>query len=641
MDSKILKELKKVLNMFGDKYIKEEVLNKSVVLQDIKNYNEELVEELLNNSTIKKHYTKNINNHIVIEIDKLMQTFEMDTPWMNSATNYSKKIGLTTNNKFITENQDVVLDFPYKDTVLKAGMTKEDVAENETVNEPFYNEIMDAEEIDRLLDPKIFVQTKRYTQNGVEENIEFNDDDNLVIKGNNLLALHTLKERYAGKVKLIYIDPPYNTGNDSFQYNDKFNHSTWLTFMKNRLEIAKKLLRDDGSILVQCDDNEHAYLQVLMNDIFGRDNFITNFIWEKKTGSSDANHIANITEYILLYAKNLNSIDLNKNHESFDKNRYKYKDEYFEERGYFYYDTLDRGGLRYSDSLNYGVEDPDGNIHYPNGRNKFENDGWTWKWSKSKVEWGLKNGFCEFVEQNDGYRLKYKTYLKVDNEGKSIDRSAPYKNLIKGILNTHATKEIKTLFGTKKFKTPKPEELLKYLINIASDEEDIILDFFMGSATTQAVAHKMNRKYIGIEQMDYIEDVSVERLKKVIDGEQGGISEEVNWQGGGSFVYAELMPKSMGYLKTVLTAKSIKELKDVYKLMIDNVATDFRVDLEAVREELTNNEIKLEDKKQLLAKIIDKNGLYYNYSEINDKNVRDFINSSDYQFNQSFYSKED
>ncbi|RAN59601.1 type III restriction endonuclease subunit M [Dolosigranulum pigrum] len=631
MDSKILKELKKVLNMFGDKYIKEEVLNKSMILHDIKNYNQELVEELLNNSTIKKHYTKNINNHIVIEIEKLMQTFEMDTPWMNSATNYSKKIGLTTNNKFITENQDVVLDFPYKDTVLKAGMTKEDVAENETVNEPFYNEIMDAEEIDRLLDPKIFVQTKRYTQNGVEENIEFNDDDNLVIKGNNLLALHTLKERYAGKVKLIYIDPPYNTGNDSFQYNDKFNHSTWLTFMKNRIEIAKKLLSDDGSIWINIDDDESHYLKVLCDEIFNRENFVANIIWEKKhTRANDAKWFSDSHDHILVYAKNKEYWNLIK--------------------------------LPRTEKMNKAYTNPDNDpngrwqsmpLHAKSGSFATSSEEFRYKFSNG-VEWSPPSGTYSRFSKESLKKLDNENKIWFGIDGTNVPRYKKYLSELTGGTvpktlwkhtevghNQDAKKEISNLFESSKFDTPKPEKLLQQILYIGSNKGDIILDFFMGSATTQAVAHKMNRKYIGIEQMDYIEDVSVERLKKIIDGEQGGISEEVNWQGGGSFVYAELMPKSMGYLKTVLTAKSIKELKDVYKLMIDNVATDFRVDLEAVREELTNNEIKLEDKKQLLAKIIDKNGLYYNYSEINDKNVRDFINSSDYQFNQSFYSKDD
>lgn len=296
--------------------------------------------------------------------------------------------------------------------------------------------------------------------------------------------------------------------------------------------------------------------------------------------------------------------------------------------------------MRYSDSLNYGIELPNGDLLYPNGRNHFENDGWTWKWNKEKVKWGLKNGFCEFTKKGDSYNIKYKVYLKVDNKGNQIEKSAPYKNLIKGILNTHATSELNKLFGRKLFDTPKPEKLLQTLITIGSNESDIVLDFFMGSATTQAVAMKMNRRFIGIEQMDYINTISVPRLQKVMEGEQGGISKDVDWQGGGSFVYAELMEKSKGYLDSVLQAENTDSLKQIYQLMLENVDLDFRADLEQVQEML-NDTISLEDKKRLLVKVIDKNQLYYNYSEIDDANVRELISDNDYAFNQSFYKEEE
>ena len=202
-----------------------------------------------------------------------------------------------------------------------------------------------------------------------------------------------------------------------------------------------------------------------------------------------------------------------------------------------------------------------------------------------------------------------------------------------------ANSEIKTMFGNTAFSTPKPEKLIKRILHMATNENDLVLDFFMGSATTQAVAMKMNRRFIGIEQMDYINTVSVPRLQKVMEGEQGGISKDVDWQGGGSFVYAELMEKSKGYLQDVLNASNSDQLNTIYQLMLENVDLDFRADLESVQKMLKDT-ISLEDKKRLLIKVIDKNQLYYNYAEIDDTNVRELISDADYAFNQSFYEED-
>lgn len=196
--------------------------------------------------------------------------------------------------------------------------------------------------------------------------------------------------------------------------------------------------------------------------------------------------------------------------------------------------------------------------------------------------------------------------------------------------------------GTSAFGTPKPERLLQRILTIGSNESDIVLDFFMGSATTQAVAMKMNRRFIGIEQMDYIKTVSVERLKKVIAGEQGGISKDVNWQGGGSFVYAELMEKNQGYLKDVQQAETTKQLEDVVHRMIEGGADfDFRVDVEKVLQDLEYQAMALADKNQLIVKVIDKNQLYYAYSDMDDHNVQELMSDSDIAFNKSFYGERD
>src|SRR5699024_9054179 len=260
MDTKINDAIKSVLQQFGDKYFIEGILNKNKVIQDLDGYDKDLLEAFVSDEVLRSHFTMDVAGNIVIQTNKLIDLFEADEYWKDSYTRYSKKIGLTAGGIFIDEATDVVLDFPYKDTVLKASMSKDDTDKNDLrPDEPFLNEIIAKEEIDTLLDKKIFVNAIKYDEKGEHDITRINEDDNLIIKGNNLLALHTLKDKYAGKVKLIYIDPPYffhaNKSEDTFMYNSNFKLSTWLTFMKNRLEIARELLSEDGAIFMQVSDD--------------------------------------------------------------------------------------------------------------------------------------------------------------------------------------------------------------------------------------------------------------------------------------------------------------------------------------------------------------------------------------------------
>ena len=542
-------------------------------------------------------------------------------------TKHSNKIGLYSNSKggFVQNDSEVVLNFPFKDTVLEAGMSKEDVGREER----FLHVEVDSKDIDTLEEPKVLTRFCHIDKNGekpitADSNVKFFDAEgdlkqNLLIKGNNLLALYSLRDKLVGKVKLIYIDPPYNTGNDSFRYNDKFNHSAWLVFMKNRLERARELLSDDGVIVVQCDDSEQAYLRVLMDEVFSRDNFIATLVWEKKTGASDARHIATITEYAIVFSKNIHNVRFTKNTKAFDINRYKHTDEYIEERGRFYYDNLDRGTLGYHVQLDYGVETPDGTIIFPNGRKKQFDDGWRWKWGKEKFDWGIENGFIKLIKAPTGqWKVKYKIYLNVDNNNKPIKKSSPHKNLISGILNTHATAEIQALFGKKAFSTPKPEGLIQKIIDMTTSEGDIVLDFCLGSGTTSAVAHKMNRRWIGVEQMDYIESIAKERLKSVIAGEQGGISKVVNWSGGGSFVYFELKKYNQEYIDHIRRAISLKELEEIYVEMRNNAFLKFWFDRKDFEKNEEFRNLNIEQRKQKLVNVLDENQLYLNYADMND-----------------------
>lgn len=362
--------------------------------------------------------------------------------------------------------------------------------------------------------------------------------NHILIEGDNLEALTTLSYTHEGKVDVIYIDPPYNTGNKDFVYNDSFvdsedsyRHSKWLSFMSKRLRIAKRLLSDRGVIFISIDDNEQANLKLLCDEVFGEKKFVANIIWQKKTGAADARGIAVITEYIMIYCKNevfINEI-FAKNKEAFDIKRYKYTDAYFEERGPFYYDSLDRGSVRYSDSLNYSIAAPDGTTLYPNDRTEFANDGWTWKWSEEKVKWGLLNGFIDIAKnqkKRSGWSVRYKIYLNVDNEGNLIKKNVPFKNMICDVLNADAANDIKSIFESKVFSFPKPVDLIKQIIRYIEDCSSTILDFFAGSGTTLHAVMLLNKEDGGRRQCILVtnnennicRDVTYERNRRVIEG---------------------------------------------------------------------------------------------------------------------------
>src|SRR5699024_6493255 len=432
------------------------------------------------------------------------------------------------------------------------SMSKEDTDKDDLrPDEPFLNEVIAKEEIDMLLDKKILVNAKKYDENGVHELDNFSEDDNLIIKGNNLLALHTLKEKYAGKVKLIYIDPPYNTGGDSFLYNDRFNHSTWLTFIKNRLEIAYDLLSIDGSIWINIDDDEQAYLKVLCDNIFGRENFVNNIIWEKRySPTNDSKWLSDSHDLVLLYAKNKEIWRPNLLPRSEKQNQY-----------YKYDDNDGRGPWRsdnvlvksFSESGVFAITNPNtGEKHYPP-------EGSCYRFNEETAKRYLKENRFYFGKDGKG-RPQLKRYLSEVKQGVT-PMTIWFREDVTD--NQEANKEARSFGFETVFSTPKPEKLIQRVIHLGSNENDLVLDFFMGSATTQAVAHKMNRRFIGIEQMDYINTVSVPRLGKVIEGEQGGISKDVEWQGGGSFVYVELMEKNRGFIKSIQNAETQNELHDV------------------------------------------------------------------------------
>ncbi len=390
---------------------------------------------------------------------------------------------------------------------------------------------------------------------------------NFLLEGDNLHSLKLLEKTHAGKVDVIYIDPPYNTGKkDDFVYDDNYivkedgyRHSKWLSFMQERLLVASSLLTSSGIILISIDDNEYANLKILCDEIFGETRYVTTLIWQKKTGASDAKGIATITEYILVYCvNNFFENSFSKNTQSYDLKRYRYKDEFIDSRGPYYIDNLDRGGLSYSDSLNYGIECPDGTITYPNGRTEYLNDGWIWKWGKEKIQWALENEFVEFRKTNkkkSGWAVCYKNYLNVNNENKPIERSAPHKNLIVDVLNANATANIKEIFGgSSVFKYSKPVELIKKIISYSNKKDALVLDFFAGSGTTGHAVLKLNqedggnRKFILCtnNENNICEEITYERIKRVING----------------YGDVEGIPANLKYYRTDFVSKDSEDVSD-------------------------------------------------------------------------------
>ena len=616
------KELENLL-LHQEEFLVEGMLNKNKLSELARKYDSKLLNVLMKEEKIKNHFfTKLEGSILVFKKDVFLQFLNNKEFLPDSFTAYKTKIGLgNRDGSLLSENHEVVLNFPYKDCILEGGQTKEDAKRDEN----FFNETLAPIEITRLLDDKIFTNFKRYDKGGEHEVKELKENDNFIIKGNNLVALYNLKKRYAGKIKLIYIDPPYNTGKDSFNYNDYFNHSTWLTFIKNRLEVAWDLLSDDGTIWISIDDYESHYLKVLADTIFGRENFLNEVIWQRAFAPVNLKKtFSRSHDAILVYAKN-NSSDKELNKLPRDENtnnRYKNPDN-------------DARGVWTSSDLSVGpaVKENIYPILTPSGREIFPTEGRSWLFNKERLQ--------EFIDDNriwfgkDGNNVpRMKRFLSEVKDGVVAQTVWTYKEVGH---NQDAKKEIKHLFdGQAAFGTPKPEKLIQRIIQLGSEEGDIVLDFFMGSGTTQAVAHKMNRQYIGIEQMDYIETVSVERLKKVITGEQGGISKDINWKGGGEFVYCELKNDAQDYKNKVIEAQTSEELLELLKRVKKSSFLSYRIDSKKLKEK-EFLEFSFGEQKQLLIDIVDNNNLYVNYSDMEDENYE--ISELEIKLNREFYKQ--
>lgn len=654
MDNKnLFTELEKLLRMDSAYCTEDGVLLKNAIVEAALAMRPELIAKLLTHEGLKRNFFTEVEGVLVFDKVKF-QKFVMNKRFLpDSYTSFKNKVGLTNEDgDFLSESREVVLSWPYKDCVLEGGQTKEDAKRNEV----FWNEILAPDEINRLTEPKVLTNFRRYDADGEHEVDSISMEDNLIIKGNNLLALHSLKKKYAGKVKLIYIDPPYNTGSDSFGYNDNFNHSTWLTFMQNRLEIAKKLLSDDGVICVQCDDNEQEYLKLLLNQVFG---FHLSSIYIQVRYSdkqlATAMQFHKLIEHIYVFGKSENSTIYQERAEyNLDKYIYEVKEINAPCK------TIILGGKNVSifQSNDYEI------IKHECGNNTLLKEIWasgkildsssTGRFYRDYLDGRvLDDGLgvlykVEGIGSGLGYRYitgpkregatKGKYYQEVPTEKLTSDFEGDemaipnFYDMAANFGNCRHEGGVELRSGKK------PEVLLETILKITTKENDIVLDFFGGSGTTSAVAHKMHRRYISMEQMDSQISLITSRLSNVINGDLTGISKSVNWQGGGSFVSCELAKANQQFADAIEQASSTEELATIWQQMQETGFLSWKVNPKEINftaEDFTA--LAIEDQKRFLIECLDKNLLYVPYSEIDNEEFA--IDEKDKQINNAFYGK--
>ena len=713
-------------------------LIKRVVIDRAWHTDHQLVRLLLSDPEVKTKFFDKIAEALVFNINTLIEYISNKNFLGNSYTRFRNKVGLNIDGKFLKERSEVSLVWPYKDCVLEGGQTKEE----EPRKEIFFNEVLAQDEMSRMFDPKVLTNWKRHTANGVKKvtQIKRNKNgtiqENLIIKGNNLLALHTLKQQFREKVKLIYIDPPYNTGSDSFKYNDSFNHSSWLTFMKNRLEVAKDLLRKDGVIFVQCDDSEQAYLKILMDEVFGKENFLNTISVKAKvsagaSGGGEDKKIKKNIEYIHCYYKKsfvvfkdvFKETEITKYIESMKVNNksFKYTNILISTGVKEHFKTIKDGSgekieiYKHSDVKIKTVSQikTEENINSAQIYKKYFGKIFTTTNAQSSIRQRVWDATSE---NNDFYSIKYKPKSGRDkgnwieqyymgnkkvlliwfkntafiDESGNVVKKEKYGTFWDGINYNNLNKEGNTIFRSGK----KPEQLLKRVIEMSTKPGDIVLDYHLGSGTTVAVAHKMGRQYIGVEQLDYGQNDSSVRLNNVIKGDTSGISKSVDWKGGGDFLDCELMKYNEVYMDKIQDAKSSTELVKLWKDISKNSFLNWYVNPE-IPEEALNDFIKigeekegnflnqnkektkvsrkiiagqkqatnqakewknqkyiektfgavlkdgktsLEKQKRLLAELLNKNQLYVHLSEIKDKDFK--VSKADKHLNNLFFGED-
>ena len=638
-------ELYDVLRM-EDRYCTDAgELIKSNIQEDALNLAPSLLKLLLANESLTRHFFRDVDGIRVF--DKVaFQKLIMNKQFLpDSYTTFKNKIGLTVDDgRFITDSREVVLAWPYKDCMLEGGQTKEDAKRDEV----FWNETLAPDEINRLTEPKMFTNFRRYDNDGEHDVEHLSPKDNLIIKGNNLLALHSLKEKYAGQVKLIYIDPPYNTGNDSFGYNANFNHSTWLTFMKNRAMVAYELLSPNGGVMcVHCDENEFSELKVLLTEVVGKDNYVNTIVIKSSTPSGlktthKSKTIIKTKDYLLVVKRG----ELSINPQYIQRLEF---DTHFS-------NFLDKQELKIYRLIDVLIANnllPDGStlqdINFSNKQIKsfcllnsdkiFQTQPVMPEEHKHKSKMAPNEVYIYESDGNVQYAKNGRRFSFLSESINTLETGKDDFGLLLCDLWTDIDFQNTQNEGGVSFPSgKKPEKLIFRLINMFTHECDIIMDYHLGSGTTAAVAHKMKRQYIGVDQMDYIKTIACKRLGNVIGGENSGISKAVNWQGGGSFVYCELSKANQNFIDEIEEAKTSDELAGIWKRMQETGYLSYQIkakDIDVNADDF--KALSLDDQKRFLIESLDKNLLYIPFSEIDNEEYD--INDEDKRLTREFYKK--
>ena len=636
----LLDNLKTLLQK-DERLVSEGELLKNKIIELAIKLDKELIELLFADKQMKEVFFTQAGKATIFDKDKFVKFVSNKQFLPDSYTAFKNKIGLIEDGDFISEKKEVVLSWPYKDCVLEGGMTKEDQKRDEI----FWNETLAPDEISRLLDPKVFTNAKRIDAKGGHKLDKFKADengdikDNLIIKGNNLLALHSLKKRFAGKVKLIYIDPPYNTGGEAniFTYNNSFNHSTWLTFIKNRLEISRELLKRDGFIAITIDHNELFYLGEIADEIFGRENrlgVVTIVI--KPEGRQFAKFFAVTNEFMLVYAKDINVANFEdviideKEKEKFDRRDEKGN---YKLRLYLNYNKLEISGRNINpegwypfyvskDLRTVTLEKKNGYIEIWPIDNKVEK---SWQTNKKTAQERISDGdiVCEKNKKGE---------LEIFFKDREHQRYLTHWFDSKYNATHHGTRLLEKTLGEKvEFSYLKSLYSVLDTLKIMTKGDDIILDFFAGSGTTGHATLELNkedggnRQFILVEQLDEHIKVATKRIQKVIQK-----------QGGGDFMYMEMAKWSENFVEEIKKAKTTKDLQKLWEIMKEKAHLSYKVDITAFDKNAKDfSELSLENQKKFLLEVLDKNHLYINYSEIDDEEYG--VNEADKRLNREFY----
>ena len=642
--SDLLKKDVRFVDKETGELLRNEIINKAFGID------KELIESLLSDNEVKEKFFTEIKGHWIFEINKFVDYIQDKNFLSDSYTKFKNKIGLNIDGKFLNERKEVALVWPFKDCVLEGGMTKED----EKRNEIFFNEVLAQDEIDRLLDPKVLNNFKRVTAKGEEKVTDFKRDsdgtirENLIIKGNNLLALHSLKKEFQGKVKLIYIDPPYNTGGvaETFTYNNNFDHSTWLTFMKNRLEVAKDFSREDGFITITIDHFELFYAGVLGDEVFGRENRIGIVtIVHKPEGRNQEKFFGTSNEFMLVYAKNKDMAN------------------------------FERVVLDEEISLTYGEEDSNGKFRLKNfirltdGKYSLRENKPNFYYpiyvspDLTKFNINKENNYIEvFPITEKGMERTWKTlpktFIKLANEGNIVAKEESngivlYEKLREDqVIKTHwikkqyhayhfGTKLLENLIGNKEFSFPKSLYAVVDTLKLMTSNNDIIMDFFAGSGTTGHATLELNkedggnRQFILIEQLDNHMNVILKRMKKVMEN---NVREKNlnNFDKNEYFVYGELLKYNEEVIDRIQSAKSTEDLIKIWAEMVEHYFLNYDVDIKRFKDNQDEfKKLPLEEQKKILVEMLNKNQLYVNLSEIEDAQFK--VSNEDKELNKNFY----